>query len=30
MNIRDTLGVHQRFVIGMVHCLPLPGTAPPW
>lgn len=27
MNIRDTLGVNQRFVIGMVHCLPLPGTA---
>ena len=26
MNIRETLGVGKRFVIGMVHCLPLPGT----
>ena len=26
MNIRETLGVRKRFVIGMVHCLPLPGT----
>jgi len=27
MNIREILGIRKRFVIGMVHCLPLPGTA---
>lgn len=27
MDIRETLGVGKKFVIGMVHCLPLPGTA---
>lgn len=26
MDIREVLGVGKRFVIGMVHCLPLPGT----
>lgn len=26
MEIREYLGVNKRFVIGMVHCLPLPGT----
>lgn len=26
MEIREILGVGKRFVIGMVHCLPLPGT----
>ncbi len=27
MDIRETLGLSKQFVIGMVHCLPLPGTA---
>lgn len=27
MDIREILGCGKRFVIGMVHCLPLPGTA---
>jgi membrane complex biogenesis BtpA family protein len=27
MEIRETIGVEKKFVIGMVHCLPLPGTA---
>jgi membrane complex biogenesis BtpA family protein len=27
MEIRDVLGIGKKFVIGMVHCLPLPGTA---
>ena len=26
MEIRELLGVGKKFVIGMVHCLPLPGT----
>lgn len=26
MEIREKLGLGKRFVIGMVHCLPLPGT----
>lgn len=26
MEIREILGLNKRFVIGMVHCLPLPGT----
>ena len=26
MEIREMLGVGKKFVIGMVHCLPLPGT----
>ena len=26
MNIKDLLAVNKQFVIGMVHCLPLPGT----
>ena len=26
MNIRERLSVGKQFVIGMVHCLPLPGT----
>lgn len=26
MEIREVLGVGKKFVIGMVHCLPLPGT----
>ena len=26
MEIREYFGVNKRFVIGMVHCLPLPGT----
>lgn len=26
MDIRETLGLNKQFVIGMVHCLPLPGT----
>ncbi len=26
MNIREKLAIGQKFVIGMVHCLPLPGT----
>lgn len=26
MTIKELLGVQKRFVIGMVHCLPLPGT----
>ena len=27
MDIREVLACKKRFVIGMVHCLPLPGTA---
>jgi membrane complex biogenesis BtpA family protein len=27
MEIKEVLGVGKKFVIGMVHCLPLPGTA---
>lgn len=27
MDIREVIGVGKQFVIGMVHCLPLPGTA---
>lgn len=27
MEIRELLGQGKKFVIGMVHCLPLPGTA---
>lgn len=27
MDIRETLAVGKQFVIGMVHCLPLPGTS---
>jgi membrane complex biogenesis BtpA family protein len=27
MEIRETIGIGKKFVIGMVHCLPLPGTA---
>lgn len=27
MNIRETIAVKKQFVIGMVHCLPLPGTS---
>lgn len=26
MNIREILGLQKQFIIGMVHCLPLPGT----
>lgn len=26
MDIREIIGVKKKFVIGMVHCLPLPGT----
>lgn len=26
MEIRELLAVNRQFVIGMVHCLPLPGT----
>ena len=26
MDIRERFGVGKKFVIGMVHCLPLPGT----
>lgn len=26
MNIREVLGLNRSFIIGMVHCLPLPGT----
>lgn len=26
MNIRDVIGLNRQFIIGMVHCLPLPGT----
>lgn len=26
MEIREILGLNRQFVIGMVHCLPLPGT----
>ena len=26
MDIREVFGVGKQFVIGMVHCLPLPGT----
>jgi len=26
MNIKDVLGIKKQFIIGMVHCLPLPGT----
>lgn len=27
MNIKELLAVNKQFVIGMVHCLPLPGTS---
>jgi membrane complex biogenesis BtpA family protein len=27
MEIKEVLGVGKKFVIGMVHCLPLPGSA---
>ncbi|MDR3173078.1 MAG: BtpA/SgcQ family protein [Treponema sp.] len=27
MEIKEIVGVGKKFVIGMVHCLPLPGTA---
>ena len=27
MNIREVIACNKKFVIGMVHCLPLPGTA---
>ena len=26
MKIREVLGLNKQFIIGMVHCLPLPGT----
>jgi membrane complex biogenesis BtpA family protein len=27
MEIKNVLGIEKKFVIGMVHCLPLPGSA---